>query len=118
MHGALVTMRYTRENASTKGTTSTMSTNSTTQRIQKRAAELEQQIIEWRRHFHANPEVGGQEHETSAFICSYLDEIGVEYTEEEWRALVEAQFTSGTYSPDDFYRCSIYDMSFIDNWEQ
>ena len=50
-----------------------------TEQIRSRAAALEDDIIAWRRHFHAHPELSGKEIETSAFICAKLDEWGIEY---------------------------------------
>ena len=34
--------------------------------IQDRVEELRTQLVAWRRHLHMNPEVGFEEHETSA----------------------------------------------------
>lgn len=39
----------------------------------------ESDIVGWRRHFHAHPELSAHEVETSNFICKKLDEMGVEY---------------------------------------
>ncbi len=47
--------------------------------IRKRALQLESEIIAWRRHIHQHPELGGQEVQTSAFICEKLAEWGVGY---------------------------------------
>lgn len=47
--------------------------------IRKLATQLEKDIIVWRRHLHAHPELGGHEVETSAFIRAKLDEWGVGY---------------------------------------
>lgn len=43
------------------------------------AAQYEQYVIEMRRHFHAHPEVSGQEVETSKRIKEELDKMGVEW---------------------------------------
>lgn len=48
-------------------------------RIQVLAKRYEEDLIAWRRHFHRHPELGGQEIETSAFICALLDEWGIGY---------------------------------------
>ena len=45
------------------------------------AAQYEQYIIEMRRHFHAHPEVSGQEVETSKRIKEELTKMGVEWRE-------------------------------------
>ena len=39
----------------------------------------EEDIIAWRRHFHAHPELGGQEVETSAYLCNLLDSWQIPY---------------------------------------
>ncbi|MCF8092076.1 MAG: amidohydrolase [Desulfotignum sp.] len=48
--------------------------------IKKRTLELTDEIIELRRHFHMNPELGFQEFETAATIENYLQNIGYETT--------------------------------------
>ncbi|MCB0477393.1 MAG: amidohydrolase [Crocinitomicaceae bacterium] len=40
------------------------------------------QIVAWRRHLHANPELSFEEKNTSAFICDLLDKWGVSYSRE------------------------------------
>lgn len=42
--------------------------------------EINEEIIKIRRHLHENPELSQEEVHTQNFICSKLDEIGVEYT--------------------------------------
>ena len=49
--------------------------------IKKLASELQPQLVMWRRHMHANPELSFAEHKTMAFITSVLDELGLEYEE-------------------------------------
>ena len=49
--------------------------------IKKLASELQPQLIKWRRHMHANPELSFAEYKTMDFITSVLDELGVEYEE-------------------------------------
>ncbi|MFN4272397.1 MAG: M20 aminoacylase family protein [Aliihoeflea sp.] len=44
--------------------------------ILNRAAELQPEVAEWRRHIHRNPELGYQEHETAAFVAERLREFG------------------------------------------
>lgn len=46
-----------------------------------RALEIKEQLIAWRRHFHANPELGFEEYETSKSIKAFLESEGIEYTE-------------------------------------
>ncbi len=50
--------------------------------IQQKAAAISEKIISYRRHLHAHPELSFHEYETSAFIKSKLDEIGV-----AWKAV-------------------------------
>src|SRR3954467_2434827 len=38
---------------------------------------VDEQVVDWRRHLHRHPEVSFEEHETSAFVASTLDEIGL-----------------------------------------
>ncbi len=45
-------------------------------KLRSRSAELEPQLIAWRRHLHSIPELAFQERETAAFIASTLSEIG------------------------------------------
>ena len=47
--------------------------------LKLRAAEIEPYVIEMRRHFHAYPELSGQEVETAKRIAAELDALGVEY---------------------------------------
>ena len=49
------------------------------QRILEEASALEQQLIEWRRHLHANPERSMQEKETASFLSGLLKEHGIEF---------------------------------------
>ncbi len=46
-----------------------------------KAQEIKEQLIVWRRNFHANPELGFEEYETSKFIKAFLQSEGIEYTE-------------------------------------
>ena len=38
---------------------------------------LHEQVTQWRRHLHQNPELSLQEHETAAFVCATLQALGV-----------------------------------------
>ncbi len=44
------------------------------------AAAIKEDLIKWRRHIHQNPELGLKLPETSAFIQSELDKMGISYT--------------------------------------
>ncbi len=37
------------------------------------------EVISWRRHIHANPELSMQEYQTSAYVAALLDEFGIAY---------------------------------------
>ena len=47
--------------------------------IQGRAYNLQGEIINWRRHFHANPELSFQESKTADFIANVLHNMGISY---------------------------------------
>jgi amidohydrolase len=53
--------------------------NTLLEKIKSRAKELLPQIIEIRRHLHANPELSFKEFKTSEFVCDKLKELGIEY---------------------------------------
>jgi amidohydrolase len=46
--------------------------------IDKRADELEEQVIEWRRYFHENPELSNREFNTAKKIAEHLESLGME----------------------------------------
>lgn len=46
--------------------------------LEQEAQRLEQQLIQWRRHFHQYPELSNQEWKTSAFIVEHLKKLGLE----------------------------------------
>ena len=48
-------------------------------RIQKRAESIFEDIRNLRRHFHTFPELSGDEHQTSAYICRLLDQWKIPY---------------------------------------
>lgn len=48
--------------------------------IKKLTEEIFEDIVAARRHIHQHPELEYQEFETSAYICDYLDKLGVPYT--------------------------------------
>ncbi|MDX6751494.1 M20 aminoacylase family protein [Geminicoccaceae bacterium 1502E] len=43
-----------------------------------RVAEFQEDLAAWRRHLHQNPELGFEEHQTSAFVAEKLKEFGVD----------------------------------------
>jgi len=46
--------------------------------IHRRAAEVEPQVIAWRRHVHEHPELSNREHETAALVAGELEALGLE----------------------------------------
>ncbi len=52
--------------------------NPFTQLVDEKADEIEQKVIEWRRHFHENPELSNREFKTSEYIAKYLKDLGLE----------------------------------------
>lgn len=46
--------------------------------IDQRADELFDQVVDWRRHFHANPELSNREFETAAYIEDFLRGLDME----------------------------------------
>lgn len=49
--------------------------------ILKAVVGIEDEIILWRRHIHAHPELGYEEHETAAFVAQKLRSFGIEVHE-------------------------------------
>ena len=47
--------------------------------IKEIAEKYFDEIVEYRRHFHKYPELSNFEENTAKFICSKLDELGLEY---------------------------------------
>ena len=47
------------------------------------ADRLEQQVIEWRRHIHAHPELGNREFETAKMIAAHLRKLGFDEVREK-----------------------------------
>jgi amidohydrolase len=51
-----------------------------TDSIKKLSAKYADEAIQWRRHFHAHPELAFQEHETAAYISRLLESFGIPYS--------------------------------------
>lgn len=51
--------------------------------IAARADRLEQQVIQWRRHIHANPELGNREFETAKLVAAHLRKLGFDDVREQ-----------------------------------
>ena len=47
--------------------------------IQEKAKQYAEKIVEWRRHFHENPELSGEEVETSKYIQEQLFNMGIPF---------------------------------------
>ena len=67
--------------------------------IDERADEIEEQVIEWRRHFHENPELSNREFETADYIAEYLNELGLEVETEVAHTGVVALLEGGKPGP-------------------
>ncbi|HSM03600.1 MAG TPA: amidohydrolase [Longimicrobiales bacterium] len=50
------------------------------QRIDELAAAVNDQVVEWRRDIHANPELGMQEFRTAALVADHLRSLGIDVT--------------------------------------
>lgn len=48
--------------------------------IDQRAAEAQQKVVEWRRHFHANPELSNREFDTAETVAEFLRSLDMEVT--------------------------------------
>ena len=46
--------------------------------IDSRSADLEDRVIEWRRHIHQNPELSNREYKTAEYISKHLTDLGLE----------------------------------------
>lgn len=50
--------------------------------LDKKAQDIEQKVIEWRRDFHQHPELGNEETRTAGIIAAHLKSLGMEVEEE------------------------------------
>ena len=48
------------------------------ERIDRAAAEIEDQVIEWRRDFYQNPELSNREFRTAEVVAAFLEDLGLE----------------------------------------
>lgn len=51
------------------------------QKINQLSAQVEQKVIEWRRHVHQNPELSNREFNTAKYIVKHLKSLGIEVQE-------------------------------------
>ena len=47
-------------------------------KLEQQAKDIEQKVIEWRRHFHRYPELSNREIKTGAYIAEYMKGLGLE----------------------------------------
>ena len=47
-------------------------------KLEQQAKDMEAKVIEWRRHFHENPELSNRETNTGKFIADHLKSLGIE----------------------------------------
>ena len=67
------------ENKTMQAMESPAACEGTAEIVKRIAAEIEPQVIAWRRMFHRHPELSGVELFTSAAIRAELDKLGVEF---------------------------------------
>lgn len=48
------------------------------QTISEQTESIYDQVVEWRRHFHENPELSNREEETAAYIAEFLEDLGLD----------------------------------------
>jgi amidohydrolase len=46
--------------------------------VDARIRGIEQQIVDWRRHIHQNPELSNREFKTAAYVAAHLEKLGME----------------------------------------
>lgn len=61
--------------------------------------DITPKIIEWRRHFHQNPELSNQEEKTGAYIATYLRSLGLEVKDNVAKHGVVAVLKGGKPGP-------------------
>ena len=54
------------------------STDALHQKISEQSEKIFDQVVEWRRHFHENPELSNREDQTAAYIADYLRTLGIQ----------------------------------------
>ena len=50
-------------------------------KIEKLSTKIEKKVIEWRRHFHENPELSNREFNTAKYIAKHLRKLGIKVQE-------------------------------------
>jgi amidohydrolase len=69
------------------------------QEIRQRAAQIEDNLIAWRRDIHEHPELGEQETRTAALVAAHLSSLGLEVKTEVARTGVVAILKGGKPGP-------------------
>jgi amidohydrolase len=54
-----------------------MKTNELHKIINEQTEQIFDQVVDWRRHFHENPELSNREDQTAAYIADYLKKLGI-----------------------------------------
>ena len=67
--------------------------------IAKNVKDVMPKVIEWRRHFHQNPELSTREYKTSAFVADYLKSLGLEVKYPFAKTGIVAILKGGTPGP-------------------
>jgi len=47
-------------------------------KVDQLADQVEDKVIQWRRHIHANPELSNREYQTAEYIAAHLESLGIE----------------------------------------
>ena len=80
-------------------TISSMVLKAKTNDIDAMADTIEPQVIQWRHHFHQNPELSNREFQTAAYIAKYLRSLGLEVQTGVAKTGVVAVIDSGNPGP-------------------
>ena len=67
--------------------------------IDSRSADLEDRVIEWRRHIHQNPELSNREYKTAEYISKHLTDLGLKVQTEIAHTGVVAILEGATPGP-------------------
>ena len=67
--------------------------------IDKMADEIEEKVIKWRRHLHANPELSNREFKTGEMVADHLESLGIEVTRKFAKTGVKGVLKGGKPGP-------------------
>jgi len=67
--------------------------------IDQLANKYEQQVVDWRRHYHENPELSNREFKTGEHIADLLEGMGLEVTRKVAKTGVKAVLRTGKPGP-------------------